>query len=165
MKNSRPALSEKIQKNRRLFMTKSNIQRGDIFYVTDDPENPAIGAEIWANRAGIIISNPTICKTSRAVQIVYISTSKNKRLSPTHIQVTSGNKQAIAICEQVHTVDISRLTDYFGHVNDEEMENVEGGVLFGQGINRGKNPQGIFKKWENYIRTYHLPTTSEITLR
>lgn len=140
------------------------IKRGDIFYIIGDPENPPVGAEIWSDRAGIIVSNDTICKTSHAVEIVYISTSTTKRLSPTHIPVTSGNKQAIAICEQVHTVDVSRLTDYFGHITDEEMIDVENGILFGHGINRGRNPQGIFRKWENYIRTYHLPTTMKTTL-
>lgn len=143
---------------------KHNIKRGDIFYIIGDPENPPIGAEIWSDRAGIVISNDTICKTSNAIQIVYISTSQTKRLSPTHIPIISGNKKAIAICEQVHTVDISRITDQFGHITDEEMENVENGILFGQGINRGRNPQGIFRKWENYIRTYHLPTTANTKL-
>ena len=141
-----------------------NIKRGDIFYVISDPDNPPIGAEIWSDRAGIIISNDTICRTSNAVEIVYISTSTRKQLSPTHVQIKSGKKDAIAICEQVHTVDISRLTDLFGHITDDEMENVENGILFGQGINRGKNPQGIFRKWENYIRKYHLPTTADTRL-
>jgi len=78
--------------------------------------------------------------------------------------VTSGNKKAIALCEQVHTVDKSRLTDYFGHATDDEMQDVDAGILFGLGINHGRNPQGIFRKWENYIRKYKLPTTFTTTL-
>lgn len=145
-------------------MNTTSIKRGDIFYIVGDPENPPIGSEIWSDRAGLIVSNDAICKSSNALEIVYVSTSKNKRLSPSHIEVTSGNKKAIALCEQVHTVDKSRLTDYFGHATDEEMNDVDAGILFGLGINHGRNPQGIFRKWENYIRKYKLPTTFTTTL-
>lgn len=145
-------------------MNEKSIKRGDIFYIIGDPENPPIGAEIWSDRAGLIVSNDAICKSSDALEIVYVSTSQHKRLSPSHIRVTSGNKKAIALCEQVHTVDKSRLTDYFGHATDEEMQDVDAGILFGLGINRGCNPQGIFRKWENYIRKYKPPTTFKTTL-
>ncbi len=145
-------------------MNTKSIKRGDIFYIVGDPENPPIGSEIWSDRAGIIVSNDAICKSSNALEIVYVSTSKNKKLSPSHIEVTSGNKKAIALCEQVHTVDKSRLTDYFGHATDEEMDDVDAAILFGLGINHGRNPQGIFRKWENYIRKYKLPTTFTTTL-
>lgn len=139
---------------------KRQIHRGDIFYIIGDPNNPPIGSEIWSDRAGLIVSNDGINKTSNAVEIVYLSTSKSKRLSPSHIPVQSGNKTALAICEQIHTVDISRLTDYMGHVSDEEMENVDAGCLFGLQINHGRNPQGIFRKWENYLRTYDVLTAT-----
>ena len=58
------------------------------------------------------------------------------------------------MCEQIHTVDISRLTDYIGTVPDEEMDDVEGAMLFALQINRGKNPQGIFKKYQKQLEKY-----------
>ena len=131
-----------------------NIKRGDIFYVTEDPEHPPIGAEIWPDRAGLIVSADVFNRTSHAVMIVYLSTSEKKKPCPTHIPVTSGNRTAIAQCEQIHTVDISRLTDYFGSVTAEEMDEVEAGMLFGLQINRGKNPQGIFRKYQRQLDKY-----------
>lgn len=138
-----------------------NIKRGDIFYIIGDPENPPIGSEIWSDRAALVVSNDGLNKTSGALEVVYVSTSETKRLSPTHIPVTSGNKTALAICEQIHTIDISRFTDYFGTATEEEMKDIDGALCFSLGINRGTNPQGIFRKWENYMRTYHLPATVE----
>lgn len=158
---SHTLLNQKFRTGDVYFMNKlvRNLKRGDIFYIVGDPDNPPVGAEIWSDRAGLVVSSDPINKTSNAIEIVYVSTSQTKRLSPTHIPVTSGNKKAIAICEQVHTVDISRLTDYFGTATEEEMKDVDAGIMFGLGINRGTNPQGIFRKWENYMRKYHLPTT------
>lgn len=137
---------------------KNRISRGDIFYIDGDPNNPPIGAEMWSDRAGLIVSNNGINNHSDAVQIVYLSTSKKKHLSPTHVSVTSGNKTAIAICEQIHTVDKSRLKDYFGSATESEMKEIDEALLFGLQINTGRNPQGIFRKWENYLRKYKILT-------
>lgn len=131
-----------------------DIKRGDIFYIVDDPNHTAIGAEIWADRPGLIVSNNVLNKTSNAIQIVYLSTSDRKKPSPTHVPVTSGTKTATALCEQIHTVDVSRLTDYIGTISDDEMNDVDGALLFALQINRGKNPQGIFKKYEKQLLKY-----------
>ena len=136
--------------------SRKEIHRGDIFYVTDDPSRPSIGAEIWPNRAALVVSNDSINAHSDAIQIVYLSTSDKKRPSPTHIYVTSGKRRAIALCEQIHTVDISRICGKFGHASDSEMDDVSSALMFGLQINHGTSPQGIFKKWERYITTYNL---------
>lgn len=132
------------------------INRGDIFYIADDPCQPPIGNEQWADRAGVITSNDALCHTSRTLTVVWLSTSNRKRLSPTHIPVISGNKKAIALCENPTTIDITRLRNKFGTCTSEEMHNIDQGICFGQGINTGCNPQGIFKKWENYAFKYLL---------
>lgn len=131
-----------------------DIKRGDIFYITDNPNKPETGAEIWANRPGLIVSNNVLNKTSQVVQIVFLSTSNRKKPSPTHTNVTSGNKTAMALCEQIHTVDKSRLTDYIGSATPEEMNGVDEAMLFALQINHGKNPQGIFKKYEKQVTKY-----------
>ena len=121
-----------------------DIKRGDIFYIIDNPDKPETGAEIWANRPGLIVSNNALNKTSQVVQIVFLSTSNRKRPSPTHTNVTSGTKIAMALCEQI----------YIGTATPEEMNNVDEALLFALQINHGKNPQGIFKKYEKYLQTY-----------
>lgn len=132
------------------------IQRGDIFYVKDSEKHKPTGYEMWSNRPALIVSNDALNHTSQGVSVVYLSTSPKKRLSPTHVEVTSGNKKAMALCEQVHPVDISRLRNYIGTATDDEMKEVDMALMFHLGINHGTNPQGIFKKWENYLRTYNI---------
>lgn len=128
------------------------IRRGDIYYIVDDPNKPSIGSEIWPNRAGIVVSNDWTNESSNAIQIVYLSTSSRKKISPTHVPVMSGNKKAIALCEQIHTVDISRLKGKFGHISDDEMANIEGAIMFLLYIKPGKSPRGRYAKWERYAQ-------------
>ena len=131
-------------------------KRGDLFYIIENPNQPPIGKEIWSNRVGLIVSSDTLNKHSGFVEIVYVTTSaqKQKKLSPTHIAIQSGKKQATAMCEQIHTVDNSRLKNKIGHVPEEQMQEINEGLLFGLCINSGLNPQGIFHKWESYINAY-----------
>lgn len=128
--------------------------RGELYYIVEDPEHPTYGSEIWSNRIGLIVSNNTINKTSQCVEIVYLTTSPKKQnyLSPTHIHVISNNKQAIAMCEQIHSVDIKRLKSYVNNISESELADIDGAILFGLGINKGTSPQGIFKKWEHYMQ-------------
>ena len=44
--------------------------------------------------------------------------------------------------------------DYIGTISDDEMNDVDGALLFALQINRGKNPQGIFKKYEKQLLKY-----------
>lgn len=128
------------------------IHRGDIFYIVGDPSQPPVGAEIWPDRMGLIISNEALNATSKAVEIVYLSTSPRKKPSPTHVCVTSDTKKATAMCEQIHTVDKSRLKDFIGSIPPEEMKDIEEALLFSLQINTGRNPQGIFKKFERQLQ-------------
>ena len=132
----------------------NSLTRGDIVYVSGDPANPPKGSEIWPDRLGIIVSADVLNRTSGVVMVVYLTTSEKKRLCPTHIPVISSNKQAMAMCEQVHTVDKSRITDHVGRITEDELEDVEAGILFGLQINRGKNPQGIFRKFQHMLDQY-----------
>lgn len=133
-------------------ISKEPIRKGDIFYINADPSAPPIGAEIWSNRPGIVVSNDVMNNRSAAVEIVYLSTSRNKRVSPAHVPVISGTKEAIAMCEQIHTVDKSRVGTKIGHITDSEISDIEEALLFSLGINHGKSPAGIFNKWESYIK-------------
>lgn len=143
------------------YQMQKTPQRGDIYYITDNPNKPSIGKELWSNRVGIVVSHDSGNKHSGFVQVVYLSTSQRKRLGPTHIPVFSSNKPAMALCEQIYTVDNSRLKTFIGRATDEEMYNISQGMMFGLGINFGTSPQGIFHKWEHMIIEYNLDNEYE----
>lgn len=141
----------------------STYLRGDIYIATQ--ENMSVGAEIWGNRPAIIVSNDTINNKSNVVNMVYLTTSKNKNpFAPTHCPIQSGNKKAIAMCEQIVSIDKSRLSDKIGHITDEEQKNIDSCLLFTLGISNSIHPSTMFKKWENYINKYHLSITSPMDI-
>lgn len=135
--------------------------RGQIYYVTSDPSSVPIGAEIWSDRPGLIVSNDITNKTSGAVQVVYLTTSIHRRPSPLLVKVTSGNRPAMANCSQIHSVDKSRLRQTLGTVTEKELADVDKALCFSLGIGQ-QNYRSIFKKWENYIREYHIEVFEEI---
>lgn len=131
-------------------------KRGELYYIKESILQTPIGQEMWPNRVGLIVSSNTLNKTAGFVQIVYLSTSENKlqHLTPTHIPVTSDGKPAVVICEQLYSVDNSRLHHKVGTIPLDQMPEIEEGILLSLNINTGKNPQGLFHKWERYINTY-----------
>ena len=140
--------------------SRRQIDRGDIFYIADDPDNLPVGSELWPGRCGVVISNNGLCHTSPTVTVVWLSTSPNKRVSPTHVQIKSGDKTAMALCESVATVDVSRLKHKIGTVAGSKLSDIDSALMFAMGINRGVSPQGIFKKWEMYMRRYGIETAT-----
>lgn len=148
--------------------TNSNkkISRGDIFYVNGDKNNPPIGDEIWPDRMGLIVSADAINNSSNVVDIVFLTTSPNKRISVTHIPVKSKKKIALAMCEQIHSVDKSRLGDYINSISEEEQKDIDAAITFSMQLTTNvPHLIGMFNKWENYINKYHLSLkeTSDIT--
>ena len=101
-----------------------NLKRGDVIYVKASNYQPT-GSEMWADRPAIIISNDINNKKSPVLQIVYTSTKINKENMKTHIRLHSLLKPSIAICEQIHSVDKSRITKTLTSINEDEMKQIE----------------------------------------
>ena len=143
-------------------MNPSDIRRGLIAHVIDDPAKPPVGSEIWPDRMAVIVSNDIINQNSRTVQIVYLTRSFSKKASPLHIEVTSCGKSAIALCEQVHTVDKSRLTTPFaGYVSEKELSDINAALMLSLGVSPSDNIKGLFTKWSRYIEKFHLEVAHE----
>lgn len=134
--------------------------RGQIYYVASDQHQTPIGCEIWSDRPALIVSNDTTNNSGGAITVVYLSTSLKKQSSPLHVRVHSGNRPALALCEQIHTVDRSRLHQLLGVITPEEQTQVDKALCFLLSTDF-ENYRGLFKKWENYIREYHLEVIEE----
>lgn len=81
------------------------MNRGDIYWVN---LNPTQGSEINKLRPCVLMSATPINKARRTVVVVPLSSSTHQR-PPITISVTCLGKQVIAICDQIRTVDKSRL--------------------------------------------------------
>lgn len=102
------------------------MRRGEIYWV-DIPN--AIGHELMKDRPAIIVSCDALNDNSPVVQVVYCSASPKKEL-PEHITIRSTEQISTALCENVYTVDKSRV----GRCTRREMEQVDLGLLSGLGL-------------------------------
>lgn len=139
-------------------------RRGDIWFVNGDPDCPPVGTELWSNRPGVIVSNDVSSNKSGFVQIVYLTTSTRKRSGPTHVEVGSpmhDGKASMALCEQIHTVDTSRLVRKIGMVEERYMPEIDSAICFSLSIGR-RDDYGLFKKWESHIKENGIDMAAEI---
>ncbi len=108
-----PMISRSDYRNRSVF-------RGEIFYIK---EGAFIGSEQGKARPAIVVSNNKNNENSPTIEVVYLTTSHKKEL-PTHFIVTSAKRPSIALCEQITTVDKSRLENYVGKLDERETEDL-----------------------------------------
>lgn len=128
-----------------------NFNKGDVFYVQSDNITQPIGSEMWADRPAVIVSNDGNNHHSPILQIIYLTSSFRKKLSPMHVELKSLGEHSIAMCEQIYTIDKSRLTKYIAHITDTELDNIKKAISFCLGLD-AINCSTVFKKWENYIK-------------
>ena len=116
-------------------MSDLRIERGDIFYVGLTPF--VTGREQLAGRPGIIVSNDQNNLHSDTVEVVYCTTRYKPNL-PTHTTVLSTPYESTVLCEQVTTVDISRLGNYIGRCTEKEMREIDRCIRVSLGLQEDK---------------------------
>ena len=97
------------------------MNRGDIYWVDLEPTK---GAEIKKLRPCVIVSATPINKARHTVIVVPLSTSAKPR-SPIVIEVKCLDKLVTAVCDQIRTVDKSRLVKPAGKVTLVDLEVLE----------------------------------------
>jgi mRNA interferase MazF len=98
---------------------KVEVLRGDIFFAD---LSTGIGSEQGGVRPVIIIQNDVGNRYSPTVIAVVITSRSSKANLPTYIKVNEGQaglvKDSIILCEQVRTIDKSRLRAKIGKVEN-----------------------------------------------
>lgn len=134
-----------------------NIRQGDVWFVeaAPVPGGGTVGNEIWSGRPGIVVSNDIINERSGVVQIVYLTSSQRRYVNVTHVTVHNNNQESIAVCNQVANVDTSRLSNYIGHISDQELHDIQNGISFALGLG-GAKPGAALHKWEQQLDAYGI---------
>ena len=134
-----------------------NIRQGDVWFVeaAPVPGGGTVGNEIWSGRPGIVVSNDIINKRSGVVQIVYLTSSQRRYVNVTHVTVHTNNQESIAVCNQVTNVDTSRLSNYIGHISDQELHDIQNGISFALGLG-GAKPGAALHKWEQQLDAHSI---------
>ena len=111
---------------RRLKRDVSHMKRGEIYRADLDP---VLGSEQGGVRPVLIVQNDLGNMTSPTVIVVPL-TSRRKRLRQrTHVQVSPPEGglrcDSLILCEQVRTIEKSRLGPYLGALTEESLARVD----------------------------------------
>jgi mRNA interferase MazF len=100
------------------------MNRGDIYWVD---LNPTKGSEINKARPCVLVGATPINQARRTVVVVPLSTSAKAR-PPITISVSCLNKRVTAVCDQIRTVDKSRLKDPAGTLSAKDLQALDEGL-------------------------------------
>ena len=100
------------------------MNRGDIYWVDLEPTR---GSEINKLRPCVLVAATPINKARHTVVVVPLSTSAKAR-PPIIIAVNCLNKHVSAICDQIRTVDKSRLKGLIGALSDKDSNALDEGL-------------------------------------
>ena len=109
------------------------ISRGDIFYAD---LSPVIGSEQGGIRPVLILQNDVGNRHSPTT-IVCAITGKPKKPLPTHTAIagTGGlSRESFALLEQIRTIDRSRLREYVGRLDEQEMQKIDEALAISVGL-------------------------------
>lgn len=113
---------------------KEPIMRGDIFYAN---LHKGIGSEQNGYRPVVVIQNNMGNRFSSTVIVVAL-TSKldSKPVLPTHYKLDNSRliHSSIVMAEQIATIDKARLDRYIGHLNMEEMQQIDKALAISIGL-------------------------------
>lgn len=97
------------------------MNRGDIYWVD---LNPTKGSEINKQRPCVIVSATPINRARNTVIVVPLSTAARAR-PPIVIEIECLNRNVTAICDQIRTVDKSRLVKAAGRLSLEDLDSLD----------------------------------------
>lgn len=102
------------------------MKRGDIYMADLDP---VIGSEQGGCRPVVIIQNDLGNRYAPTVIAVPLTGSDGKPPLPTHAAIPAGEgglwRNSIALCEQIRTLEKSRLKRRLGRLSPEWLKEVE----------------------------------------
>lgn len=136
-------LQEPPAKNGRLFATYRRIGgliaiipkdwkylRGDIYYADMEPH---IGSEQGGTRPVVVLQNDVGNRYAPTLIVATVtSRTEKKRYQPTHVLIahnTAFEKPSVVQLEQNFTIDKSRIQRFLGRITQNEMQEIEKGVV------------------------------------
>ena len=106
------------------------MKRGDVYLAVLDP---VIGSEQGGRRPVVIVQNNAGNLHSPTVIAVPLTGSASKPLLPTHAVIPQGEGglwlASTALCEQVRTLEKTRLLRYLGTLGPERLTQVDRALM------------------------------------
>ena len=112
----------------------STVKRGDIFYAD---LSPVVGSEQGGTRPVLIVQNDTGNHSPTVIAAAITSQTGKARL-PTHINIPGGSvglsKDSVILLEQIRTIDKKRLREHMGHLDEQQMMQVDNAIAVSFGL-------------------------------
>ena len=91
--------------------------------------DPVVGSEQGGRRPVLIVQNDRGNRYSPTVIVVPLTSSERKPGLPTHVSLPSRTgglrKPSVVLCEQVRTLEKTRLSRYMGCLDADKLKEVE----------------------------------------
>lgn len=112
-----------------------SVKRGDIFYAD---LSPVVGSEQGGTRPVLIVQNDVGNKHSPTVIAAAITSQTGKARLPTHISIVGSSvgltKDSVILLEQIRTIDKRRLREHMGHLDEQQMGQVDTAIAVSFGL-------------------------------
>ena len=121
----------------------NTIKRGDVFFCLGSPE--AVGSEERKTRPVVIVQNDAGNASSPTVIVANMTTNTTRRLYPMQFDIDlPGRALSRVQCEQIRTVDKSRLRDKVYSLTEDELRKLDDclAVSFGMARQTSQGPPG-----------------------
>lgn len=100
------------------------IKRGDVFFCQGSPD--AVGSEERKTRPVVIVQNDAGNASAPTVIVANMTTNTTRRLYPMQFDIDlPGLSVSRVLCEQIRTVDKSRLLKHVYSLNDAERRKLD----------------------------------------
>ena len=112
------------------------FHRGDIYSADLRNRRWQLSGSVWKPLI-ILQNNVGNCFSPTIIIAAITSVSKKSRKFPTHYHLNDRCglvKPSVVMLEQIRTIDKSRLKNYIGHLNKDDMENINKTLLCSLGI-------------------------------
>ena len=106
-------------------MTEPSVKRGDIFYAD---LSPVVGSEQGGTRPVLIVQNDTGNRHSPTVIAAAINIAGGS---------VGLSKDSIILLEQIRTIDKRRLREHMGHLDENQMAQVDDAIAVSFGLPGG----------------------------
>ena len=112
------------------------VHRGEIYYCD---LSPAKGCEQGGMRPVLVIQNEMGNKHAPTTIVAPLTSRMGKKHLPTHITVpheySNMPADSIVLCEQIRTIDKSRLQSKVGYIDEDGMKKVSFALMVSLGLN------------------------------
>ena len=115
------------------------VHRGEVFYAD---LSPVVGSEQGGVRPVLIVQNEIGNRHSPTVIAAAITSRLDKARLPTHINIRAADtglaKDSVVLLEQIRTLDKRRLREHMGHLDENQMAQVDDAIAVSFGLPGGR---------------------------